>query len=71
MYQKCEAFFAFTPNYFSNHPEPLEHSLEVPFMDLYTYIIYMLLCTVHGDQGWGTGRQRRLTRRVGILQFRY
>ena len=66
-YQKCECFFVFTPNYFSNHPEPLAHSLNDPFMVLYTYITYLILCTVHGDQGWGTGRQRRLTRRVGML----
>ena len=70
-YQKCECFFVFTPNYFSTYPEPLAHSLEDPFMVLHTYITYLILCTVHGDQGWGTGRQRRLTRRVGMLLFRY
>ena len=61
-YQKCECFFVFTLNCFSNPPEPQVHSLEDPLIVLYTYLTYLILCTVHGDQGWaqeGRGGSQR------------
>jgi len=50
MYQKCKHFLVFTPNYFTNCPEPLAHSCEDPVMVLYTYMTYLILYTVHGDK---------------------